>query len=188
MLMSVGRQPSCHVSTVSMHTSNPDFHALSSKLIVCEPKSPDQTAPSRWRHARTHNLVVVAHVQLEETRALRCAAVRTIVRPHAVALVPDRAAGVVRGGDGLDRLRARGREAVREPELARDLRGHELALRRVQLVDPDRREEDRRGDAVPEERRWAGRQLVPGEEGRRDGLVRSRVFVSTSMRGMMRQR
>ena len=43
MLMSVGRQPSCQVSVVSMRTSNPDFQARFKRDSVCREVVSDTT-------------------------------------------------------------------------------------------------------------------------------------------------
>lgn len=80
------------------------------------------------RQERDGELVVVRHVELEETWA-----------------------GAVGGRDGFDGRRARGAEAVGEVELLGDGRDGELAERVVDFVDADGGEADGRRDFVPED-------------------------------------
>lgn len=61
---------------------------------------------------RTHDLVIMPHIKLEEPRSLCRPSVRSSIMVHAVALVLDRGAGVVSGRDSFDGLGASGGEAV----------------------------------------------------------------------------
>lgn len=70
---------------------------------------------------------------------------------HAIALVTLRSRLVIDGGNVLDRLRRRGREAVRQSEFSRNTSRNEFTVRRIQLVDAYWSEANRCRDAVPEE-------------------------------------
>ena len=65
--MSVGRHPSCQVSTVKIIASNPFFQALSIRLIVC---TRGQNLRADKKKVRTHYFVIVTSIQLVESRRL----------------------------------------------------------------------------------------------------------------------
>ena len=91
--------------------------------------------------------------------------------------------------ENANRSMTRGPQLYRDThwdaKLSSDLRGDQFSERMVEFVDANRREHDRGRYLVAKDGRYSIGQRR-GSGYMRDALVRSRTFVSTSVRGMMR--
>lgn len=144
--MSVGRQPSCHVSVVSIRTSKPDLHARLSS---------DNVMSSSWLMYNWKNRGLLALPPFGPTRRMSLIATftsttckHTVIVVHAVALVMLRGSQVVCSGNRLDRLRGCSRETVGKTEFTCDSSRHQLAVWRIQLIDTNGCEAYGSGDFV----------------------------------------